>query len=442
MSCVTVQTKYGLLQGIQVDENIISFKGIPYAKPPVGELRWKRPVKPDPWDGVRCADTFMPKPIQGHKEDEQEYPGYADVPESEDCLYLNIWAPASAEGKNFPVMYWVPGGGFMEGNAAAKMCCGEEFARKGVVLVTLMHRTGALGYMSHPLLADENGQSGNWALYDLLAALDWVHENIAQFHGDPNNVTIAGQSSGCVAIQMLLQSPHARGKFHHAIMQSGRAVESGDDMDTAESSLRKGVQFMQSMGAATKEEMYALDPQEMFSALKAARLPRSAVKSEQDNPGRFLYHVDGEEMLALFDEAAYNGLNADVDILIGSTANDGGAANAQIRSNSCTEWAENQLKLGRKPCYVYLFARERPDDPQGASHTAEVAYQFGNLAGSFRSYTADDYKLSELMVSYWTNFAKTGNPNGAGLPCWQPYTADHRMRMRLDVTSHEEPCRK
>lgn len=442
MSSTTVQTKYGLLQGVQADENVIVFKGIPYAKPPVGVLRWKRPVKPDPWSGVRRADTFMPKPIQGHRKDEQEYPGYPDVPESEDCLYLNIWTPAKAEGKKFPVMYWVPGGGFMEGNAADKMCCGEEFSRQGVILVTLMHRTGALGYMSHPLLADENSQSGNWALYDLLAALDWVHENIAQFHGDPDNVTIAGQSSGCVAIQMLLQSPHARGKFHHAIMQSGRAVESGDDMDTAESSLRKGIQFMQSMGASTLEKMYALDPQELFSALKAARLPRSAVKSEQDNPGRFLYHVDGEEMLELFDEAAYNGLNADVDILIGSTANDGGEKNAAIRSNSCTEWAENQLKLGRKPCYVYLFARERPDDPMGASHTAEVAYQFGNLAGSFRSYTTDDYKLSELMVSYWTNFAKTGNPNGDGLPSWQPYTADHRTRMRLDVISHEEPCHK
>ena len=442
MSSPIVQTAYGTLQGVQIDDQVIVFKGVPYAQPPVGELRWKRPVQPKSWEGILSAEHFMPKPIQGFKEDDHEYPNDPDIPESEDCLYLNIWMPAQTAEAPFPVMYWVPGGGFMEGNPSTQMCCGEEFARQGVILVTLMHRTGALGFMSHPLLTDHNGQSGNWALYDLLAALDWVHDNIAAFHGDPEKVTIAGQSSGCVAVQMLLQSPHARGKFCRAIMQSGRAVESGDDMDTAESSLRKGVQFMQSMGASTREEMYALDPQRLFSALKAARLPRSEVKSEQDNPGRFLYHVDSEEMLALFDEAAYGGLNADVPILIGSTANDGGPANAVIRSNSCILWAENQLKIGHNPSYVYLFARERPADPLGASHTAEVAYQFGNLNTSSRAYTDNDYALSRLMVSYWTNFVKNGDPNGENLPTWRPYTAEHRVRMRLDISSQEEPCCK
>lgn len=433
-----VQTEYGLLQGVRLGGDVIVFKGIPYAKPPVGELRWKRPQKPTPWEGIRQADRFMPKPIQGNEPRRNPYPEYEDVPESEDCLYLNIWAPADRALRHCPAVFWVPGGGFMSGNAASKTFCGEAFARKGVILVTMMHRTGALGFMSHPSVTDAKGQTGNWALYDLLAALDWVHRNIAAFGRDADNVIIAGQSSGCVAVQMLLQAPGARGKFRHAILQSGRGLESGDDMDTTESSLRKGLHLMDSLGLHTRAEMLSADPQMLFKTLKSERLPRSAVKSEQDNPGRMFYHVDGEEMLALFDAAATDGLNADVDILIGSTKDDGGAENAAIRSHSCVAWAENQLKLGYKPCYVYLFARNRPGDPRGASHGAEVAYQFGNLEG--RAYTEEDHALSRQMVAYWTNFAKTGNPNGEGLPHWGAYTAEHPMRMRLDVASVEEPC--
>lgn len=433
-----VKTEYGLIKGVTLDDNVTVFRGVPYAKPPVGELRWKRPVRLSPWEGIRDAGSFMPRPIQGGEPDNKDYPSAENVPESEDCLYLNIWAPTDTGSAGLPVVCWVPGGGFMTGSASDRLCHGEGFARKGVILVTFMHRTGALGYLSHPLLADENGQSGNYALYDLLAALDWVRENISAFGGDPDNITIAGQSSGCVAVQMLLQAPQARGRFHHAIMQSGRALESGDDMDTRESSLKKGINFINVMGAVTREQMYALDPQEMFHTLQSLRLPRKEVASEQDNPGRLLYHIDDEAMLDLFDPAAINGLNADVDILIGSTRDDGGMENARIRSHSCIVWAENQLALGYRPCYVYLFCHERPGDPDKAGHTREVAYQFGNLSGSKWPYTEDDYALSETMLSYWTNFAKKGDPNGDGLPLWHPYTSDHRSRMRLDTTCTEE----
>lgn len=439
MALLTAKTKYGTIEGVRIDDGITVFRGVPYAKPPVGLLRWKRPVPPELWKGVKKADKFAPKPIQGGGgEPVKEYPAEEELPESEDCLYLNIWTPAESENEKLPVMMWVPGGGFMTGNAASKMFHGEGFCRKGVILVTMMHRTGALGFMSHPLLADENGQSGNYALYDLIAAVNWIHDNIGAFGGDSDNVTIAGQSSGEVAVQVLLQVPEIRGKFRHAIMQSGRALDSGDVMDSAESALWKGENLMKVMGANTLEEMHAIDPQELFTALQKQRRPRKEVESEQDNPGRMLYHVDGEAMLDLLDEAAVNGLNADVDVMIGSCMDESGGDSAKIRANSCIVWAENQLRLGRKPSYLYMFARKRPDDPMGASHTAEVAYQFGNLEGSFRAYTEEDYALSETMLSYWTNFAKTGDPNGDGLPQWRPYTADRKVRMRLDIDSSEE----
>lgn len=442
MAITKVQTIYGCIAGVPVSSTVTAFKGIPFAKPPIGALRWKRPQPPEAWSGVFAADRFRAKPPQGNEiPARKEYPDEELTAENEDCLYLNVWTPAVHEAERLPVMLWIPGGGFMTGDASSRLFWGEAYGEQGVILITAMHRTGALGYMSHPHLTEVDGSSGNYALYDLVAMLDWIQDNIRAFGGDPDNVTIAGQSSGCVAVQALLQCPLAKGKYKRAIMQSGRALDSGDVMDTAESALWKGQLLMEKMGANTLEEMYALDPQDLFFALKDSRMPRYDATgrplSEQENPGRMLYHTDNEGMLELFDEAALAGLNCDVDILIGSTKDESGGASSQIRANSCIVWAENQIKLGYRPCYVYRFDRDRPDDPNGASHSAELAYQFGTLSGSYRPYTDGDYALSALMVKYWTNFAKTGDPNGPGLPLWRAYSNDHKVRMHLDIISKE-----
>lgn len=436
------QTRYGTVRGRISDDGVVAcYLGIPFGNIPG---RWKRPQEPEPFSGVFDALHFGKVPFQGlHLKEmphDRESPVPGDAQESERCLFLNIWAPVNAVCS--AVMVFVPGGGFINGATCQPVYDGEALARLGIVLVTVCHRLGALGFLSHPLLADENGQSGNYALYDLLRALDWIHENIGAFGGDPKNVTLFGQSSGEVAVQVLLAAPQARGKFKRAILQSGRCLESGDLMDTRESALWKGTNFMQVMQAATLEEMMALAPNDMAIELYRLRKatfgpsgnPNSTrTVSEQKNPGRLLYHVDGEAMPALLEEAALDGLIADVDMMVGSCSEEGGGLTGEIRSHSANCWCENQCSLGRKPVYLYLFSRRLEDDPRGAFHGAELPYLFGNLRKMHRSYKQQDEKLSEMMMRYWVNFARTGNPNGAGLPEWQPFEKRNKRRMRLDV---------
>lgn len=441
------QTRYGTVRGKMTDDGLVArYLGIPFGWIPG---RWKRAQEPEPYSGVYDALHFGRIPFQGlHLEEmphDRESPVPEDAMESETCLFLNIWAPVGAS--HSAVMVFVPGGGFINGATCQPVYDGEALARQGVVLVTVCHRLGALGFLSHPLLEDENGQSGNYALYDLLRALDWVHETISAFGGDPENVTLFGQSSGEVAVQVLLAAPQARGKFKRAILQSGRCLESGDLMDTRESALWKGENFMKVMRASTLQEMLALKPNDMAVELYRLRKatfgpgggPNSVrTVSEQKNPGRLLYHVDGEAMPALLEEAALDGLIADVDMMVGSCSEEGGGQTGAIRSHSAVCWCENQCRLGRKPAYLYLFARKLADDPRGAFHGAELPYLFGNLQKMNRSYTQQDTELSAVMMRYWVNFARTGNPNGADLPEWQPFERGNRRRIRLDARCKAE----
>jgi para-nitrobenzyl esterase len=239
-----------------------------------------------------------------------------------------------------------------------------------------------------------------------------------------------------VAVQILLQCPLAQGKFCRAIMQSGRALESGDEMDTAASSLWKGAFFIDAMGARTLEDMYCLNPDDMFlmqQKQRAANRGPNGEKliSEQQNPGRLLYHTEKNVMPALLDEAAQMGLNANVDILIGSCLDDGSPKDAVIRSNSAKLWCQNQVKMGNKPSYLYLFTRRLPGNSRGANHSAELPYQFGNLKRIDLPYQEVDYALSDVMLSYWTNFIRCGDPNGEDLPIWEAYRQETPMRMRL-----------
>ena len=453
MVLLEAKTQYGWLRGKRLSDSATGFFGIAYAQPPVEEKRWTYPVRPACWDGIRSAECFGSVAPQGMHVPMQNSvawrykPPYdtIDFQESEDCLYLNLWTPAGTEDAGLPVLFWIPGGGFTGGHPSEPLYSGEAVAKKGVILVAVQHRLGALGFLSHPMLEAKHGHSGNYALYDLLAALDWVQENIAAFGGNPGNVTIAGQSSGCVAVQTLLQCPLAKGKFRRAIMQSGRALESGDEMDTSDSSLKKGEVFIQAMGAKTLEDMYRLQPDDLFQMQRKLRESYRGphgekLVPEQKNPGRLLYHTEEGVMPELLDEAALLGINADVDILIGSCLDDGGPKNAAIRGNSAMLWCQHQIKMGNKPSYLYLFARRVPGNPYGAHHSAELPYQFGNLKRIDLPYQQEDYRLSDIMLSYWTNFARSGDPNGEGLPVWKAYTQDTPMRMRLDTLCQMEYC--
>jgi para-nitrobenzyl esterase len=456
-----VRTDLGLVSGAGgVNDGVRVFKGIPYAAPPVGDLRWKPPQPPAHWDGVRAATTFGANCMQ-RNDGGGAFPPYGGdrsaTSMSEDCLYLNVYTAAAAANARQPVMVWIHGGAFTSGAGAIYQ--GEDLARKGVVVVTINYRLGVFGFLAHPELTAESPRhaSGNYALLDQIAALTWVRKNIGAFGGNPESVTIFGESAGSWSVNALVASPLAKGLFDRAIGESGgRFAASGTHALTAAEA--EGRQFAESAGAGS------------LAALRA--VPGATLSASRDFDTSLT--IDGWSLPHDVATIFRNGMQNDVPVLIGSNANEGSifaperttaasmresfekrygdasrtllgiypiatdrdarvARAASMRDEvfgwEMRTWARLQTSTGSAPVYLYYFSRVPPLEDAawlGAQHGAEIPYAFdwpnGRQSQSV-SWTAIDRRRADHVSSYWVNFAKTGNPNGAALPQWKPYNA-------------------
>ena len=472
---LVVTTKLGDVQGKQQGD-IRTFLGIPYAAPPVGPLRWREPMPAAKWNGVRQATVFGPHCMQP--------PVFADMifrdpGPSEDCLTLNIWTPANAKPARLPVMVWIYGGGYQGGSTSEARQDGAVLATNGVVVVSLNYRLGIFGFFTHPALTAESPYkaSGNYGLLDQTAALRWVKENIQAFGGDPSNVTLFGESAGAFAVSTQMASPLAKGLFQKAIGESGGALSSG----TLAVKTRAQVE---QINADFARKVYHVDTLDALRAIPAQELLDRATKpAASPDLVRFGPVVDGhllpESVAAIFAAGKQN----DVPMMAGwnhdesgiqtrstvesfqKSVNDRFAENASkvlaayptptdadaIRAASdlaadtfiaysTWKWLEVQATTGKQPVYRYRFDKVVPADPfhlagNAAYHSGEIAYVFGSqpLLTEYK-WTPEDQALSKQMQQYWTNFAKTGDPNGSGLPKWPPYQAASDWQvMHLDT---------
>ncbi len=431
-----VTTKYGVVSGVEQD-GVQLFFGIPYAK----AGRFEKPQKPDAWTGVLpCAHPrarcIQSKPAEPNPYFKEFYADSAyDLPMSEDCLNLNIRTP-DIHGKAQVAVY-IHGGGFGGGFNAEMEFDSNTLAQKGVVLVTINYRLNVFGFFASKELYEEQGTAGNFGILDQIAALQWVQENIADFGGDPDCVTIFGQSAGCMSVQTLASSPLARGLFHRAILQSGGGYQCGfhDDRPLARA-CEEGAELMELCGVKTLDELRALPAEKLFKAnVKQGTL------MFQRGAGLFLRPtVDGYVMPMGIDETVAQNALAQADYMIGSTENDLTCTPEQIASGekapiyrAAIAFSEKLEEQGRKPAYAYFFTRHLPGDSWGAFHSAELWYCFDSLDKCWRPMTDGDYKLADQMSSYWANFIKTGDPNGAGLPAWAPCTKQNPNAQELNI---------
>ena len=449
MSCMaqapTLCVEGGKIKGVNTScKDVVVYKGIPYAAPPVGDLRWKKPQAVKPWKGVRVCDKFGAASLQEGLPKGSPYwiEFYQGEPPkySEDCLYLNVWAPAKAAASPLPVMVWIHGGSFTHGYGHEIEFGGEKYAQKGVILVTINYRVGMCGFLTHPLLKAENGGkgSGNYGLFDQLAALKWVKKNIAQFGGDPDNVTVFGQSAGAGSVQALISSPLAKGYINRAIIQSGGGLGGLVNPRAYDEAEKAGKELWDEAGVTTLEQMRKV-PGSEFKTL----LEKYEKKQKQNMRGPYSVCVDGELLTDTYEHVAKAGNELDIPYMIGYCSGD---MVPDMMKKAAEGWALLQEEQGRKPTYIYCFSRNLPDDgsfsdPQknmvplkGSFHSSELWYMFGTLDRCWRPMEKVDYELSDIMVSYWTNFAKTGNPNGNGLPAWDAYTKATPHLQQLNET--------
>lgn len=434
----TVKTKYGIIQGV-VENGYTIFKGIPYAKPPIGELRFKPPQEPESWNGVFYADTFPPACMQTPPPEDDFYYKEFNTPVNfnEDSLYLNVWTPAKSAADMLPVAVWLYGGALLSGYCAEKEFDGAEYAKRGVILVTVNYRLGLFGFMCHPWLAKENnGHCGNYGVLDQFAALKWVKENIKAFGGDPDNVTLFGQSSGSLTSQTLMLSPLSKGLFNKCILQSGAGYDNGFCKN------RKQEEYYD-----IGERAVELSGVESLAELR--KVPADRLLEISNELIGYACSLDkglGYEPVIdnylLVGDSEYNlkvGNFPDIPIILGSTANDictpEGKTIPMEESqlhNGCINWCKHQIELGYTPSYVYYFNHRLPGDDLGAFHSSELWYMFGTLDRCWRPFTDNDRRLSQKMLDYWCSFIKTGNPNGNELEEWAAWDNENRSIMLFE----------
>lgn len=431
----SVETKYGILESVESRAGYALFRGIPYASPPVGNLRWRPPLPPLPWKGVRKCDSFgaiapqAPRPLldeTGHAVivmDGYPYPPRID----EDCLYMNIYTPAETPDEKLPVFLYYHGGGAQEHFGSDYEYCGDGFCKRKVIQITLNYRMNVFGYLVHPELGAENsaGASGNYGTMDQIQGLRFVKENIAAFGGDPDNITIAGQSAGGNSVQTICCSPLAKGLFQHASIHSAPALPLRDRGELED----MGIAFMQSLGCKNIAEMRTL-PWQTLEEQSLKNMRRDRIHSF------FYMYADGYVLPRNIMESFRNSDNANVDYIMGCTVDEG---HDGIRETFGTNIAASmralaglQSKAGRKPVYFYCFDRPQPGDSIGTPHSCDIRYLFGTLDGTWRPYEDRDRALSNTMIDYWTQFAGTGNPNTPGQKQWDCYGAK-RQEMCLNV---------
>jgi para-nitrobenzyl esterase len=492
-SLPTVKTANGILQGTQLS-GISMFKGVPYAEPPVGDLRWKEPQPVKNWEGTRKADHFAARAMQ--------LPIFNDMKfrsdgVSEDCLYLNIWTPAKTGKEELPVLVYFYGGGFIAGDGSEFRYDGESMARRGIVSVTVNYRLGVFGFMAHPELSKESAHhaSGNYGLLDQTEALRWVHKNIAAFGGNPDNITIAGESAGSFSVNAQVITPLARNLFAAAIGESGSLLNIRPTTSLADAE-KTGLKFSEIMGAHSIKELRSMSADQILQATAKAGSPYFSV----DVDGYFF----PESPIALYKA----GKIAKVPLLVGWNSGEGGwqsvLGNAEptkenyikavqklypgeseeilklytVQTDSDVEtvasalggdrfiafgtwrWADMHAKTN-SPVYRYYFTRPRPglradiNKPSattedmvhkpgtfnGASHSAEIEYALGNLpTNRVYDWQPEDWLVSAIMQDYFLNFIKTKNPNGHGLPYWPLYQSWQKDPIQyIGVETHRHP---
>jgi len=448
-----VRVESGLLRGTRQD-GVERFLGIPYAAPPTGARRWRAPAAAARWRGTRDAAAYGPDCMQAQRSGR---PPSAN-PISEDCLYLNVWSPGTDAAEPRPVMVWIHGGGFNFGSGGVPTYDGGRLTRKGVVVVTINYRLGALGFLAHRDLSRETrqGTSGNYGILDQVAALQWVRRNIRRFGGDPGRVTIFGESAGSVSVSILQASPLARGLFHRAIGESTSQLDPAAglmgnlDLRGAEA---RGAEYLERLGARNPAAMRALpatrliDPSALFwpterdgHVLPEQVYERFAARRQADVPTLIGSNANEGATIRVpwirpeaDEQAAFAALYPQPDLVQSSTD----AIQWQMRS-----WAALHAQTGRQPAWLYWFDRSIPGrEAQGAFHGAEIIYVFDNLDLENRAWTPEDRRLADLMSSYWTNFARNGDPNGPGLPRWDATgpRADRAMQLSASARMIDTP---
>src|SRR5450759_4408020 len=470
-----VKVEAGLLQG--TSENGLSvYRGIPVAAPTVGDLRWRPPQPAAKWQGLKPADKFGPRCYQGGR-------GAPGVETSEDCLYLNVWSPARSARDRLPVLVWIYGGGFSAGATSEPNYSGENLAKKDVVLVSISYRVGQMGFFVHPELSAEskNHAPGNYGLLDMIAGLQWVQRNIAAFGGDPHRVTIFGESAGGIAVSMLCASPLAKGLFQGAISESGGsfgpprpATMPGENLKRLADAERSGEVYSKGAGAASIADL---------RKIAADKLPAGG-----RGQGMAWPIIDGwvipDDQYKLYETKRYN----DTPILVGYNSDEGqsfspprtpedhiaavkarygpfadrliaayppGSGTVAKTARDLTRdamfgwhtwvWARLQAKTGKSKVFFYCFD-QHPDYPAGSpragygsGHGAEVRYVFEHLDPANPQTTKTDLAISEAMATYWTNFAKRGDPNGEGVPAWPAFSDANPTLMYFAQTPHTGP---
>jgi para-nitrobenzyl esterase len=466
-----VKVESGAIEGVTKGALTI-YMGVPFAAPPVGELRWREPQPVAHWKGTRQASSFAPACMQKGV----SMPGEKPPVTSEDCLYLNVWTPARKATERLPVLVWIHGGGHTNGSASMPLYWGDKLARRGVVVVTIAFRLGPLGFLAHPELTAEsaNKSSGNYALLDQIAALEWIQRNIGAFGGDRARVTIAGQSAGAMAVSMLMASPRAKGLFHRAIGQSGGLFE---PMQIAPRYLlanaeRDGEKYVSSLRAdsiAALRKRPAADLLEgtagsvshpVIEPYVLPAPPYDAFLSGAHNNVPILVGFNAEEARALVDVSSVKSATFEADIVrsFGKLpsplmaayphATDAQAQQARLDFERDLRfgwdmWTWARLQSARGPAYFYHFMRKPPFPVDstyhnwGASHFAELWYMFDHLDQEAWAWTPGDRRLAESMASYWTNFVKSGDPNGDALPRWPTFGADGEALHLNDPVSVE-----
>jgi para-nitrobenzyl esterase len=455
-----IQIESGLIMGYYNEKtSVTAYKGIPFAAPPVGDLRWKTPQPVRPWKGVKECIAFGPSPMQPKPVSFLMIGPEFVVPQeplSEDCLYLNIWTAAKSAKEKRPVLIWIYGGGFQTGGSAAPGYSGEALAEQGIIFVSFNYRLGIFGFLAHPELTAESDHhsSGNYALMDMIAAISWVKKNISAFGGDPDRITIAGQSAGSASVNCLLTSPPARGLFQGAIGESGSFV------------LENPILHLNSLASAEKEGL-RIASKLNASNLKALRaIP--AYYLQKNAGGFFAPIVDGYILPASVTGTYKKNLQIHVPLLTGWNSDEGfifgmyskedfakqaamfGADSNLFRKYfpsvsdsqsvasqisfavdktiglSQYQWALKQNENSKANTWLYIFNRKPPatDDKKkfGSYHTAEIGYALHTLDSIRRAWEPVDRRLEKLMSAYWVQFVKTGNPNQPGLPVWTAFS--------------------
>ena len=480
-AAIRAETTAGTVEGFTAESGVHIFRGVPYAAPPVRDLRWKPPQPPAPWEGVRPADRFGPQCMQQRVFGDMMF---RNEGVSEDCLYLNVWTPATAAEAKLPVLVYYYGGGFVAGDGSEPRYDGESMARRGIVVVTMSYRLGVFGFFAHPELTAESphGASGNYALLDQHAALEWVRQNIGAFGGDPARVTIAGESAGSFSVSAQMASPLSKGLIAGAIGESGSLLGSRVPASRAEME-QSGVAFAERVGAPSLQALRALSamelleasaqpgmprfsasvdgyffprsPAEIYAAGEQAHVPllvgwnseemnyRALLGPNEPTPENFakvvreLYGDRADEVLRLYPAATPEETIQSATDLAGD----------RFIGYSTWKWADLHGQTGEAPVYRYYYAHprppmrpemgdavpglaggvvrgqeaqaNRPPPPTGAVHSAEIEYAMGNLATNpVYAWTEDDHRVSEVLQGYFANFIETGDPNGAGLPRW------------------------